>query len=216
MSTLPLPKHPQTQTDISLKFKLNLWNRRDKSTDRFSAGFQNKTNNARKIIFLLIRGHQFSKNKSTTMGTHWGMRRITLYTDLSSPANHKRRTKREGERREREREERGFEIHIKTANSCERLVTGRMRWQQWDMWNVDCHSFFDSSRIGTHQLECKYATHTENPWQVSLRRVRIFGWLNRTLIGIMNYIALLKQLALGADVYFGKILQGWMSLCASM
>lgn len=67
MATLPprlsVHKHKQTSSVNSpfiVQFKLNLWKMREKSTDRFSAGFQNKNNNERRIIFSLIRGQQLS------------------------------------------------------------------------------------------------------------------------------------------------------------
>lgn len=37
---------------------------REKSTDRFSAGFPNKNNNERRIIFSLIRGTSLAKTKA--------------------------------------------------------------------------------------------------------------------------------------------------------
>lgn len=58
--------------------------------------------------------------------------------------------------------------------------------------------YFDSSRVDKHRLDCEKAMCAEKPWQVSLRHVQIFWWLKGTQIRIMYYIAIFKQLALGA------------------
>lgn len=56
---LNVHKHNQpfaVNSPFIVQFKLNLWKMREESTDRFSAGFRNKNNNDRRIIFPLIQG----------------------------------------------------------------------------------------------------------------------------------------------------------------
>lgn len=61
-----------------------------------------------------------------------------------------------------------------------------------------CCDYFNSSSSDKHRLDCEKAMCAEKPWRVSLRHVQIFWWLKGTQIRIMYYIAIFKQLALGA------------------
>lgn len=63
---------------------------------------------------------------------------------------------------------------------------------------LPCCDYFDSSSVDKHRLDCEKAMCTEKPGQVSLRHVQIFWRLKGTQIRIMYYIAIFKQLALGA------------------
>lgn len=57
---LCLSTHISGKFHFTIQFPLNRWKMREKSTDRFSAGLQNKNKNEQGIIFPLIRGHKLS------------------------------------------------------------------------------------------------------------------------------------------------------------